>query len=465
MTRGYHLATATRMPRRVYDAAVNHPNAALGPARTLALVRIVAGLVIAASADVHNATHFAGVPSALVTPPPGLTLLRALSLSEVQAQLLTWAVVLLAILGALGAYARASFALLSAALLVLLALPQRLGAVSHVHHLLWVPAVLAASPCADVWSVDAYFDPRSLGAPARYTLPLSVLRALTAAVYFFPGLHKLLSFLGGAEPGAWMQSHVAWKWLQQGRAAALPFALTPHRFTWLALAAVAFELSMPLLVAFRRTRPLALVSAVLFDVGTAALLFIRFESLAVLWVALLDLPPRSERVPVPTLLREASRPSLWLGAMLVSGALITGVLGETQLYPFACYPTFADVAPPVMPSARLIVARGTQHCSLPRPLGNTQWVEAFRIAGAYGDARTPQRARAYLRTAYANQGGPTRCPLHTDSSLWLVLEELAWDFEANALRVVREVVVYAAPASELGIAPAGSSASSSAPSK
>lgn len=438
------------------------PDAALGAARTLALTRIVAGFVILLGGDVHGAVRFAGVDPALVSPPPGTTWLRALDLSPLAATLLTWVVVLAALLGMLGAYARRAFAVCAVGLFVLLALPHRLGSIIHSHHLLWAAALLAASPCADVWSVDAHFEPRALGRRARYAAPLAAFRALVACIYFFPGLHKLISFAVGSEPGAWMRSHIVWKWLQHGAAPALFGGLPPSWFGLLALGALGFELSMPLLVAFRRTRLLALASAVLFHIGTALLLFIRFDSLATVLASLCDLERKElPRLGLRELIKEAEPATRWVGAVLVSGALITGLSGETQLYPFACYPTFADPAPATMPSARVLITRDKQVCALPRPGDSPDWIAAFRISGAYGDALTPARASAYLRRVLSAKLRGSSCRLSADAKVSLVLEQLDWDFTAQRPRVVSAKVVYSAATSALGIAPAEGTSSSS----
>ncbi|HEX6239920.1 MAG TPA: HTTM domain-containing protein [Polyangiales bacterium] len=444
-------------------ATVDSP---LGAARTLALTRIVAGLVIVFGADVHGAVRFAGLDPQLVSPPPGLAWLRILDLSPLQVTLLVWLVVVGALLGALGAYARASFALTAAGLFVLLALPHRTGAVIHSHHLLWAAALLAASPCADVWSVDAYFTPAPLRPRAQYEAPLAVFRALVACIYFFPGLYKLLAFASGTDPSAWMRSHLAWKWLQHGAAPPLFVNLSPAWFGPLALGALAFELSMPLLVAFRRTRPLALLGAIAFHVGTALLLFIRFDSLAAVLTPLLDLTPGvASRLSLRELVTGAQPATRWLGGLLVIGALATGVSGQTQLYPFACYPTFDAPSPPTMPSARVVVLEGERACPLARPSDSPGWIAAFRIAGAYGDVLTTARAEAYVRRVARAELRGSGCTLRPESKLALVLEALAWDFEARSARVVRQRLVYSAAASALGMAPAGGTSASSSPSR
>jgi hypothetical protein len=292
-----------------------------------------------------------------------------------------------------------------------------------------------------------------------------VLRALIACVYFFPGLHKLLAFLHGTDPGSWMRSHLIWKWLQHGQPPALFAQLSPDWFAPLALAALAFELGMPALVAFRRTRLLALLAAIAFHVGTALLLFIRFDSLAALLVSLIDLEPRD--APRLTLreLASAQRPTLIAGALLIGGAAISGAAGATQLYPFACYPTFDQQAPDTMPSARVVLSGQGAACALPRPADSPAWVAAFRIAGAYGDALTPQRAQAYLRLVLRSELRRSRCRLGPHTQVALLLEELTWDFAAGRPRAVQTRVVYSAASSALGIAPPGSTSASSSPSK
>jgi hypothetical protein len=441
------------------------PQEALGAARTLALTRIVAGLVILTSADVHGALRFAELEQQLVLPPEGLDWLVGLDPSRAQAAALRWVVVVAALLGTLGAYTRVAYGVCAAGLFVLLALPHRMGAVIHSHHLLWVATLLTASPCADVWSIDAYFEPRELSGRAHYGAPLAALRALVACIYFFPGLHKLLAFSSGTDPGSWMRSHLVWKWLQHGSGPALFAQLSPAWFAPLALSALGFELAMPALVAFRRTRPLALLAAVAFHAGTALLLFIHFESLAAVLVALVDLERRDGPTPSLRALAGAPRSSLLVGALLVAGAAISGVSGATQLYPFACYPTFDAPAPETMPSARVILTSGATPCALPRPRENAGWIAAFRIAGAYGDPLTPERARAYLRLVLRAELRGARCRVSADTQAALVLEALTWDFATDRARVVKEQVVYSAAISALGIAPAGSTSSSSSPSR
>jgi hypothetical protein len=126
------------------------------------------------------------------------------------------------------------------------------------------------------------------------------------------------------------------------------------------------------------------------------------------------------------------------------------VSGETQLYPFACYPTFAAPAPPSMPSARVILTHAGKACALPRPSDSPGWVAAFRISGAYGDALTAARAHAYLQRVAREELRGSACQVERDTQASLLIERLAWDFAAQRARVLQAKVMYTVPVQALG---------------
>jgi hypothetical protein len=239
----------------------------------------------------------------------------------------------------------------------------------------------------------------------------------------------------------------------------IPFASLS--LSLLALGAVSFELCMPLLVAWRGTRPVALLGAIIFHALTAKLMFIRFDSLAALLVSLIDLRP-SPTHPASRRWRTAWLSTRVLGGAMLLAILAAGFAGATQLYPFACYPTFHQQAPATMPSAQVTVITGEHRCVLARPRGNAEWVQAFRIAGAYGDRHDETRARSYLQARLRTRRAD--CTLAPDSQIMLTVQQLRWDHRQQRAQVAASKRVYATLASSLGNAPDdGSSASSSPP--
>src|SRR5262245_48929147 len=157
-----------------------------------------------------------------------------------------------------GIRTRLCFAVLIVVGFYLFAIAQLAGHVWHDNHLLWFCALLAASPCADVLAVDVR---RPLAAEGRaYAAPLLAVRLLLGAIYFFPGLHKLLT--SGL---AWALSdnlrfQLYWKWAEHGVVSRLRLDGLPWLLQAGGLFVLAFELSFSVLVLFRRTRAAAVLT-------------------------------------------------------------------------------------------------------------------------------------------------------------------------------------------------------------
>jgi uncharacterized membrane protein YphA (DoxX/SURF4 family) len=249
--------------------------------------------------------------------------------------------------------------------------------------------------------------------------------AVIAVVFFFPGVWKLrTSGLAWATSDSF-RNLVGWKALQSGEEPL--FAIQQH--PWLCHAAAAgalvLELSFPLLVlAGRRTRLVALALALSFHAGTAALLHIHFWPLAICELVLVDwdavaqwLARRSvraarllARLGVVGAVREDATPPRRVpralapvAALVLGGAILAGALGVTDAWPFACYPTFAELTPATMP-ALVIELRDAdgRWDHLPLPRTSRGWAMGWRLIGLYGDPPTPARFDAYWHTLLRN---------------------------------------------------------------
>jgi hypothetical protein len=191
-------------------------------------------------------------------------------------------------------------------------------------------------------------------------LSLALLRALLAAVYFFPGFWKL--WQSGLD-WIWsdnLQNQMYWKWYQFGVLPAWRVDGQPALVRLGALGVVLLELSFPLLAWRPRLRPLAAALGLAFHVAAARLMFLPFASLCACYVVLIDwewliawltderpaAPPSRGRGLVHAVrgvLREggaSTRRVLAAGSVLLAGATLAGASGQMRAYPFACYPTF-----------------------------------------------------------------------------------------------------------------------------
>jgi hypothetical protein len=381
------------------------------PAAQLAALRIVVPAMILATPEVRHAAALAAVPAALRVAPEGLGWFVAwVPIHPVVAGVVQAIAVFSALCAIAGLRARAALAVLTGSTFYLFALSQLSGSVWHDMHLLWMSALLAASPCDEAWAFDRRGEPPPADSE-RYGMALTMARLQLAAIYFFPGLHKVLT--SGL---AWalsdnLRNQLWWKWAEHG---ALPSFRVDHHPTLLVAAALfvlGFELTFPVLALVPRTRTAAAVAGLAFHLCAAYFLRIPFVSLWATYVVLVDprrLVPRWWRRRPATLPAAAPttfaplRSTLVVGTALLAAIVVQGLRGQTRAFPFACYPTFEWMAPTVMPDLE-IEADTPEGRTVLVPHGRDahgyrtqrQWGEIWSLAGVTSPV-DPARLHAYL---------------------------------------------------------------------
>jgi hypothetical protein len=407
------------------------------PAILLAALRIVVPALLLLAPGFRQGVHVAAWDPARWVAPEGLGWF--VNLVPIQPGLARAAQVVMAfsaLCALVGVFARPALVSLTLSGFYLYSIAQLTGFVWHDMHLLWFSALLAASPCDDVLAFDAR---RALDVEGvSYAVPLECFRLLLSAIYFFPGLHKIL------ESGiAWalsdnLQNQLYYKWAQHGIVPSFRIDHHPWLLKSAGVFVLAFELAFPILVHVRRTRPLAAGLGIAFHLLSAAIFRIPFASLWICYVALFDLR-RPVRWIAEAITRARKRPSvaptdpehrpaealdgagrlalsLVIGALLVAGAVVQGARGQMSSYPFACYPTFQWRAANVMPDLGLYRVDHDQyeHEIVHARDGSgyrsqRSWAELWSLAGVWGPA-TPDRLRAYVRAALRDPGVQRQVP-------------------------------------------------------
>ncbi len=320
------------------------------PPINLAVFRITVAVVLLSYADVYSASQWAALPDSLRVAPSGWGgWLAGLPISPVHMHAAQAVLIASLVCGGIGLWSRTCFLIATVAGFYVLGVPQLAGTVVHDHHLLWFTALLAASPCGDALSLDAWRKGRPTnGAQPAYGLPIRIAWLLLGIIFFFPGTWKLR-----ASGFAWiwsenLRNQMYWKWAQTGT---VPF-LRVDRFPWLcrlcALGVVALELSFPFLIFIDRLRPWVVAAALLFHVGASYWMGIHYS---IVWACYLVFVDWSALVPpaVLTTQRSVWSPAI-VGSVLVLASGAYGLLGITNAWPFACYPTFQWTAPETMPA-------------------------------------------------------------------------------------------------------------------
>jgi len=394
------------------------------PALTLALLRVVvAGLMPLAPGFREGARIATWAPTRWIAPEGLGWFVRHVPINGALATAAQLLVAFAALCAIAGVRARLCFAVLAVAGFYLFAIGQLGGHVWHDNHLLWLCALLAASPCADVLAVDGS---RPLAAEGReYAAPLLMVRLLLGAIYFFPGLHKLLSSgLAWAAPDD-LRFQMYWKWAEHGVVPWFRLDAHPGLLHAGGLFVIAFELSFGVLVLFRRTRVAAALAGLIFHLVAQVALGLLFASLWLCYVGLVDWRPLFRRLsrgdgrqPAPAAVVVGSRrrfvPVVAVGAVLLAGAVVQGARGQMRAYPFSCYPTFQWRAAPDMPDLMIVAAeqggatREVRHARDGAGRRNPrQWAEIWSLAGVTAPVDAG-RLRAYYAALAAAPPGPGR---------------------------------------------------------
>lgn len=248
----------------------------------------------------------------------------------------------------LGFKTRWSILVFTVTLFYLFAIPNLYGKINHSHHMMWIPAILIFSPCADRFSLDAYFRKRKnkviRHSNHAYSLPFLLIWAVIGLIYFFPGFWKMWS--NGMD---WfmtdnVRNQMYQKWFSLGDwLPVFRIDLYPFLYKTSGLFTVIFELFFIPLLLNKSTRKLGIFMGLLFHLGTHLFMNIFFIVLVLTYFSFVDwhkIPFLRERnVPsLPT--SQTSSPMVkWIGMALIFSCILFG-FGKWNSWPFTVYPTF-----------------------------------------------------------------------------------------------------------------------------
>jgi hypothetical protein len=380
----------------------------------LAALRIVVPMLILAGPELRAGTSVASLDRSLRVAPEGLALFARWAPSGLRIAVAVQVVAAFsALLAIAGIRARLSLAVLTLSAGYLFALADLTGWVWHDMHLLWLSALLAVSPCDHALAIDRPADVSPDIVSTRYAWPLQCARLLLASAYFFPGVHKL------ARSGiAWalsdnLRNQLYLKWAEHGFVPAFRVDAYPGLLCAAALFVLLFELSTPVLFTLPRTRLAGAVAGLAFHVVAQEALRIPFMSLWGCYVVLIDFGPLARRLrrvaPTPPLVEKAPRnvPLIVTAGTLLAGTAITGVRGQTQAFPFACYPTFEWIAGTELPDLRIMaVLPDGRQVDVPHARDSNgyrtqrEWGTVLSLANAGGVAGPDRETRERRLVAY-----------------------------------------------------------------
>lgn len=246
----------------------------------------------------------------------------------------------------LGIKTRWSIVLFTLTAFYLFVIPNLYGKVNHNHELLWFPAILAFSPCADRYSIDAYIQKRQnriiQHSTKAYTLPFVLIWMLMGIIYFFPGFWKIWS--NGLD---WfltdnVRNQLYYKWFALGDW--LPFFRIDHYpllYKLSGLYTVIFELFFIPLLFNKKTRVIAIFMGIGFHVGTWVFMNIFFIVVVLSYASFINWHRFSwfKDVKSSTETTKGNPLVQWIGIGLIAFNILFG-FGKWNSWPFTVYPTF-----------------------------------------------------------------------------------------------------------------------------
>ena len=265
----------------------------------LAVFRISIFLTIIRFTLLNDIVWFSQMPDELLFLPDGLGwLFNYLPIDPTWAKATSILLLFFCFTGAIGLFSRTS-ALLTVILgFYVLGIPQLWGKVNHYNHLVWLPAILAASRCGDFFSVDAVLAAwkradRGITEPPKpsriYSLPLRFVWLIIGLIYFFSGFWK--SWTTGFD---WFWSdnltfHAYRKWVElDGWTPWLRLDHYPLLSKFLAFGAIVWEVGFIILIFLPGWRLLAAFSGLAFHNMTNVFMRISFWTLQTCYVAFFD---------------------------------------------------------------------------------------------------------------------------------------------------------------------------------
>ncbi|HMO57995.1 MAG TPA: DCC1-like thiol-disulfide oxidoreductase family protein [Roseiflexaceae bacterium] len=277
----------------------------------LAIVRIVFFATLLIWFDSTQVRFFSRLPAELLVGPVGLRWLPdvlPIITNEPLAQIASSLLLVCCFMAMIGLLTRFSAAATVVLALYVLLIPQFYGKVNHYHHLIWFGAILAASRCGDVLSIDAIRQAwqradRGLLAPPpvsqQYALPLRFIWLLIGLIYFFPGFWKF--WTSGID---WivshnLQYHMYAKWLEIGGWTPEFFRIDqyPLLYQSAAAATIGFELSFIFLLFVPQIRLVLAAGGVMFHTMLAIFMRITlFWTLQTIYVSFVDWKRLCERL-------------------------------------------------------------------------------------------------------------------------------------------------------------------------
>ncbi|MBL4707201.1 MAG: UbiA family prenyltransferase [Flavobacteriales bacterium] len=245
--------------------------------------------------------------------------------------------------------------------LYLWGVPCFFGKLNHHHIMVWVPIILAFSPCSNVLSIDALLrrirkKKEKNSPPIEYSLPFKFIWITLASIYCCSGFHKLW------DTGLYwalsdnLINQIQLEWIENYD---VPTELRIDRYPSLlklsGILVILFEIIYPFFLLKPATRFINFAGSWMLHLTAGYFLNIDFGYLRRMHYSLFNwkkwvmrirnkVPKTSDAIEVKevTFAQLKKYPIFYVGSILVGMNLIFGILGISS-WPFSAYPAYSGI--------------------------------------------------------------------------------------------------------------------------
>ena len=282
-----------------------------------------------------------------------------------------------------GLFTRSMLIINAILIFIIVATPNFYGKLSHQQIYIWIAWILVWTPCADVWSIDAWINKRkgkvqNIAPKSDYAFPLKLIWLHIGIIYFFSGVYKLWNAGFDWALSGSMIYQLQEEWVQHYDQ--VPFIRFDHYPILLhvsGLGIILFELLFVFMLFHFVARRFAILGGLFMHNMAGYLMKIRFLHLQMMYVSFVNwdwlllrlieferkifknklfsndseinglehyLTDLEQNKPAPAPL-QYGKTIIYIGVTIFSLNFLCGFFA-IHSYPFSAYPSYSDIAPP-----------------------------------------------------------------------------------------------------------------------
>jgi hypothetical protein len=227
-----------------------------------------------------------------------------------------------------------------------MATPNFFGKLWHEQLVIWLSWIMALSPMADVWSIDARLKKQQVKRSASYSWPVKVIWLHFGLIYFWAGFYKIWDAGFDWALSKSMVSQVQLEWVQHyDKVPDIRIDQHPLLLHFGGILVICFELFFPLFIIVRNWRWIGITGGLIMHNLLGYFIYISFfHFLQVFYVFLIDFNRLFVKKEINEVEENRKDWKVKLAILILVLNLFAGMFNVNS-YPFSAYPKYSAIIP------------------------------------------------------------------------------------------------------------------------